>query len=135
MGLLSESILSLLLWVANYTDSFAGGNRQQYSPHHLQAGVKHDIYVYFNPSFKKNPEIYHDIHPELKHPPTHLHTSRSHSALLLTLQVTAGVITPSLALSGLADPQLRPLQSPSPSHLSCWTPTELTLIFASGTAE
>lgn len=66
--------------------------------------------------------MYHDIHPELKHPPTHLHTSRSHSALLLTLQVKAGVITPSLAPFGLAEPQLRPVQSPSPSHLSCWTP-------------
>lgn len=49
-GLLSESILSLLLWVANYMQSFAGGNRQQYSPHQLQADVKHDMYVYFNPS-------------------------------------------------------------------------------------
>lgn len=118
-------------------DSFAGGKRQQYSPHQPQAAVKHDIYVYFNPSFKKTPEIYHDIHPELKHPPTHLHASRSHSALLLSeiLQVKAGVITPSLAPFGLADPQLRPVQSPSPSHLSCWSPTEFTLIFASGTAE
>lgn len=66
--------------------------------------------------------MYHDIHPELKHPPTHFHASGSHSALLLTLQVKAGVITPSLAPFGLAEPQLRPVQSPSPSHLSCWTP-------------
>lgn len=110
-------------------DSSAGGNRQQYSPHQLQAGVQYDIYVYFNPSFKKNPEIHHGIHPELKHPPTHLHASRSHSALLLSLQVKAGVITPSLAPFGLADPWLRPVQSPSPSHLSCWTPTELIDLF------